>query len=95
VITGDQVISQDIQKVRLIEQLPLALCVEMEGASVAQVCYECGIPCVVIRTISDYANHVNTEVDVKKFIHQASGYYSAAVIHNMYSLILAEINELK
>lgn len=95
VITGDQVISQDIQKAKLREQLPLALCVEMEGASVAQVCYEYGTPCVVIRTISDYTNHVNTQIDVKKFVHQASGYYSTAVIHNMYSLFSSKINELK
>lgn len=89
VITGDQVISQDSQKLKLKEQLPSALCVEMEGASIAQVCHEYGTPCVIIRTISDYANHINTQVDVKKFIQQASGYYSSAIIHNMYSFILS------
>ena len=95
VITGDQVISQDSQKIKLKEQLPSALCVEMEGASVAQVCYEYGTPCVIIRTISDYANHVNTQVDVRKFVQQASGYYSTAIIRNMYSLISLKINELR
>jgi adenosylhomocysteine nucleosidase len=42
VVTGDQVFSQDTQKAKLRELLPFALCVEMEGASVSQVCYEYG-----------------------------------------------------
>lgn len=39
-----------------------ALCVEMEGASIAQVCYLCNIPFLVLRSISDSNdnNHVNT-----------------------------------
>lgn len=87
IITGDQVISQESQKTALRERLPDALCVEMEGASVGQICYEYGIPFVVIRTISDYANHQHTPVDVKKFVNQVSGYYSVAIIKNMYKLI--------
>ncbi len=86
VITGDQVISQDAQKTALRQNLPNALCVEMEGASVAQVCYEHGIPFVVIRTISDYANHEHNTVDVKQFIRQVSGCYSVGVINNLYRL---------
>ncbi len=33
-----------------------ALCVEMEGASIAQVCHLCNIPFIVIRSISDSPN---------------------------------------
>lgn len=95
VITGDQVISKDLQKATLREQLPSALCVEMEGASVAQVCYEYGIPYAVVRIISDYANHFHTQIDVKKFVTQASGYYSTGIIQNLYALILSKIEELK
>jgi adenosylhomocysteine nucleosidase len=87
VITGDQVIAHDIQKTKLRKCLPLALCVEMEGASVAQVCYEYGIPFAIIRTISDYANHKNTPADVKRFVNQVSGYYSAAIIKNIYQML--------
>ncbi len=69
--------------------MPEALCVEMEGASVGQVCYEYGVPFAVIRTISDYANHEHTPIDVKKFVNQVSGYYSVAIIKNMYASIYA------
>jgi adenosylhomocysteine nucleosidase len=38
----------------------------MEGAAVAQVCYQLGIPCIVIRSISDNANEKAAE-DMEKF----------------------------
>ena len=37
-----------------------ALCVEMEGASIAQVCYLCNIPFLIIRSISDTPNNDNS-----------------------------------
>lgn len=87
ILTGDQVISQEVHKRQLKEQIPDALCVEMEGASVGQVCYEYGVPYAIIRIISDYANHEHTPIDVKKFVQQVSGYYSVAIIENIYSYI--------
>jgi adenosylhomocysteine nucleosidase len=87
IITGDQVISQEERKAMLRKQIPQALCVEMEGASVSQICYEYGVPCIVVRTISDYANHEKTPIDVKTFVPQVSGYYAVGIIQNMYVLI--------
>lgn len=37
-----------------------ALCVEMEAASIAQVCHLCNIPFLIIRSISDIPNNNNT-----------------------------------
>lgn len=84
IITGDQVISKDEDKLRLKELLPKSLCVEMEGASVAQVCYEYKIPFVVIRTISDYADRQHISSDVAKFIQEIAGIYSEGIIKNLY-----------
>ncbi len=48
-----------------------AECVEMEGAAIAQVCFLCNVPFVVIRSISDTPNGEN-EVTYEKFIKLAS-----------------------
>lgn len=41
-------------------------CVEMEGAAIAQVCYLCNIPFIIIRSVSDVVNGTNT-IDYDKF----------------------------
>lgn len=48
-----------------------ALCVEMEGASIAQVCYLCNIPFIVLRSISDTPNG-NNEIDFDTFLTDSS-----------------------
>jgi len=56
-----------------------ALCVEMEGAAVAQVCFEYGIPCGVLRVISDSADE-SAPVDFLAFIKEVARNYSHGVI---------------
>ena len=36
-----------------------ALCVEMEGAAIGQVCFLCQVPCLVLRSISDCPDNNN------------------------------------
>ena len=45
--------------------------IEMEGAAVAQVCYQQGIPCLVIRSLSDRADS-HAVIDLLAFLSVAS-----------------------
>lgn len=56
IVSGDQFIASDAQRAALREALPEALCVEMEGAAVAQVAYDYGVPVAVVRVVSDAAD---------------------------------------
>ena len=55
----------------------------MEGAAVAQVCYEYGIPFTIVRTISDTADEGSVK-DFPLFIKKISAVYSAEIIKNIY-----------
>ena len=82
IASGDQFINGDEQRNEILSYLPDVLCVEMEGAAVAQVCLEFNTPFTVIRTISDTANH-NAHVDFNKFIVEVANAYSRAIIGEM------------
>jgi len=81
IASGDQFIGKLGQLQGLKAALPDLLAVEMEGAAVAQVCFELGIPFAVIRTISDNAND-DAAVDFMHFIKTVASRYAFDVIHN-------------
>ena len=83
---GDKFFSGHDQKQALLKQLPSILCVEMEGAAVAQVCCEYEIPFVVIRTISDTADE-HSPIDFNAFIKEVAGFYTNEIIRNIYRLL--------
>ncbi len=56
IASGDQFIQGHDMAQRIRDLYPDVLAVEMEGAAVAQVCEECGVPFAVLRTISDVAD---------------------------------------
>jgi adenosylhomocysteine nucleosidase len=56
-----------------------ALAVEMEGAALAQVCHDYGVPFAVVRTISDRADDA-AHVDFPRFIAEVASRYSVALI---------------
>ena len=82
IASGDQFFKDSEQKNNLLSNLPDTKCVEMEGASVAQVCYEFEIPFIVIRTISDEADQHST-IDFMKFTEKISNIYSIEIIKNI------------
>lgn len=70
VVTGDQFISS-AQKVTQLRQDFGADATEMEGAAVAQVCYQLGVPLLVIRSLSDRADD-NARRDMLSFYETAA-----------------------
>ena len=64
-----------------------ALCVEMEGASIAQVCYLSHIPFLIIRSISDVPNNDNV-VTYEEFLSS-----SCKVVASAMSKILKVLSE--
>ena len=86
IASGDQFVNSNEKRDEILSLLPDVLCVEMEGAAVAQVCLEFGTPFTVIRTISDTADH-NARVDFGKFIVEVANAYSRAIIGEILKLI--------
>ena len=63
-----------------------ALCVEMEGASIAQVCYLSHIPFLVIRSISDSPNEEDNKLTYDEFLKISSNKvanYLKDIINNL------------
>lgn len=83
IASGDQFFSSNEQKQALNNQLPEVMCVEMEGAAVAQVCYEYELPFSIIRTISDVADD-NSHIDFPAFIQKISSKYATEIIKNIF-----------
>ena len=84
IASGDQFFANNNQKVSLHNALPTILCVEMEGAAVAQVCFEHRVPFAIIRTISDAADD-QSHIDFPKFIEKVSSKYSVCIIEHLFN----------
>ena len=82
IVSGDQFIADADRVAGLRARLPAAQCVEMEGAAVAQVCYEHGVPMAVIRVISDKADHT-AAVDFTRFIADIASHVTRGIIREM------------
>jgi adenosylhomocysteine nucleosidase len=88
VASGDQFVSHKGRIQALGEALPGLLAVEMEGAAVAQVCFELGIPFGVIRTISDNANE-NAATDFMRFVKSVAAQYAFYIVRQFCSQLQA------
>ncbi len=79
ILSGDQFIATARASTALRDELPDALAVEMEGAAVAQVCHDFGVPCTVLRTISDRADDA-AHIDFPRFIQGVASRYAVAMV---------------
>jgi adenosylhomocysteine nucleosidase len=79
IISGDRFVSSGGEVKALRAALPDALCVEMEGAAMAQVCHDYSIAFVAVRSISDKADD-SAHVDFPKFVSQTAGPLAAKLI---------------
>lgn len=85
IASGDQFFSGNKEKDLLLQNLPQTLCVEMEGAAVAQVCDENNIPFTIIRTISDAADDHSVK-DFQAFIKNIASRYSVGIVKNLLAM---------
>ena len=79
VVSGDRFVASASEAAALRQRLPNALAVEMEGAALAQVCHDLGVPFAVVRTISDRADD-SAHVDFSRFVASIASRYSVGVV---------------
>ena len=79
VVSGDRFVATAAESEALRAALPDALAVEMEGAAMAQVCHDYGVPFAAVRTVSDRADDA-AHTDFTRFVAGVARHYSAAVL---------------
>jgi adenosylhomocysteine nucleosidase len=80
IATGDQFVNDRGQVLR--RELPEAMCVEMEGAAIAQVCHMNRVPFVIIRIISDNADE-GAAVDFLRFVEEVAPAYTLGIVREL------------
>lgn len=81
-IGSSDVFMEDPTKVEAVHTLfPSMLAAEMEGAAIAQVCHQYGVPFVVIRSLSDIAGK-KSSVSFDDYLHTAAK-HAGKCIENM------------
>ncbi|MEN9888577.1 MAG: 5-methylthioadenosine/S-adenosylhomocysteine nucleosidase [Pseudomonadota bacterium] len=79
IASGDRFVATTAECRALQQALPEALAVEMEGAAVAQVCADYGLPFAALRTVSDRADD-DAHADFSRFIRQVASRYGVAML---------------
>lgn len=84
IASGDQFVYNPIHHETIAENVRRVLpggfqAIEMEGAAVAQVCHELHVPFVVMRAISDKADH-SAKVDFFNFTQEVASLYSYGIL---------------
>lgn len=88
--SGDRFVSGAGESAALMAGLASAghevLAVEMEGAAVAQVCHDYGVPFASVRTISDRADD-SAHIDFPLFIEEVASRYARAIVERFLRLL--------
>lgn len=79
VVSGDRFVATTAESRALQAALPDALAVEMEGAAIAQVCHDYGVPFAAVRTVSDRADDA-AHGDFNLFLEEVASRHSAAIV---------------
>lgn len=90
IASGDRFVSgaaeSDLLRNTLLAAGHEVLAVEMEGAAVAQVCHDYGLPFAAVRTISDRADD-SAHIDFPVFVEQVASRYAQEIIRNFLRLL--------
>lgn len=85
IATGDSFMCDPVRIEQTRQTFPTMLAVEMEGAAIAQVCYQMQVPCVVIRSLSDIAGKESPD-SFEAYLAVASKNSSAMVVGLLHQL---------
>ncbi len=86
IVSGDRFVNGIAEVDVLVRTLKAAgylpLAVEMEGAAVAQVCADYGVPFAAVRTISDRADHT-AHTDFSTFVRDVASVYARGIVESL------------
>ncbi|VFP86897.1 5'-methylthioadenosine/S-adenosylhomocysteine nucleosidase [Candidatus Erwinia haradaeae] len=86
IVTGDTFIQGNEPLKRIRYSFPKAIAVDMEAAAIGHVCYQCNVPFIVIRAISDFSNRTSA-INFDSFLKTAAQ-KSSLVVTNMLTCLI-------
>ncbi|MFR7591391.1 MAG: 5'-methylthioadenosine/adenosylhomocysteine nucleosidase [Longibaculum sp.] len=72
IASGDQFVSREDQVQKIKHDFPQAMCVEMEAAAIAQVCYVFHKKFIITRSLSDIFNKGENHIQFDEYLKKAS-----------------------
>ncbi len=86
ITSGDQFVAREDQVNFIHKNFHEAICVEMEAASIAQVCYAFNIKFIIIRSLSDVYGHEESAIQFDIYLKNSSQ-VSAKLCHDVIELL--------
>lgn len=86
IVSGDQFVGRSDQVKTIKENFPEAMCVEMEAASIAQVCHVFKVPFIITRSLSDIYQKGENHVQFDEYLKKASE-SSASMCYRLVSIL--------